>query len=86
MDHDQTAANLPAQLMAKPAITFEEFFQDVLGLPKTTAEELARGDNAPPFFLLGRRRYIRTEDARAWVDRMAEAARYTPRRNRRSAP
>lgn len=86
MDHESnTSATLPAQLMAKPAITFEEFFQDVLGLPKSTAEELARQDNAPRFFLLGRRRYIRTEDAKVWIDKMATATPYFPRRNRRAA-
>ena len=86
MEHEQkAAATLPAQLMAKPAITFEEFFLDVLGLPKSTAEELARSKTAPKFFLLGRRRYIRTEDAKLWIDQQAAATPYFPRRNRRDA-
>jgi hypothetical protein len=86
MDHaSNTPATLPAQLMAKPAITFEEFFQTILGLPDSTAEELVRSNTAPKFFLLGRRRYIRTEDAKVWIDQMAATTPYFPRRNRRAA-
>lgn len=79
------AANLPIQLMAKPAMTWEEFWTGILGLPDSTAEQLAREPDAPRFFLLGRRRYIRTADACAWIDKRAEAAPYFPRRNKRTS-
>lgn len=79
------AATLPAQLMAKPALTWEEFWSGILGLPDSTAEQIAREPNAPKFFLLGRRRYIRTKDAIAWIDQIAASAPYFPRRNRRAA-
>lgn len=75
----------PAELMAKPALTFEELFVGVLGLPISTAEELARSEDAPPMFLLGRRRYIRHADALKWIDSMAQAKPYFPRRNNRRA-
>lgn len=87
MQHENTptAASLPAQLMAKPALFWPEFWQDLLGIPESTAEELARGADAPKFFLIGRRRYIRTKDAIAWIDKIAEAKPYFPRRNNRRA-
>ena len=72
---------LPSQLMAKPALFWPEFWQDLLGIPESTAEELARGPDAPKFFLIGRRRYIRTKDAIAWIDKIAESRAYTPRTN-----
>ncbi|MDX9718431.1 MAG: hypothetical protein RBT67_13760 [Thauera sp.] len=82
----QTAVTAsPADLMAKPAMSFEELFLGLLGLPESTAEELVRSPDAPKMFLLGRRRYIRTPDAVAWLDRMAEAKPYFPRRNNRRA-
>ena len=76
---------LPSQLMAKPALFWPEFWQDLLGIPESTAEELARGPDAPKFFLIGRRRYIRTKDAIDWIDKIAEAKPYFPRRNNRRA-
>lgn len=75
---------MPAQLMAKPALSWEEFWTGILGLPDSTAEQLAREPDAPRFFLLGRRRYIRTTDACTWIDQRAEAAPYFPRRNKRA--
>lgn len=72
---------LPAQLMSKPALSFDELFVDLLGLPPSTAEEIARSDDRPPMFLLGRRRYVRTVDAIAWIDRIAERKPYFPRKN-----
>lgn len=76
-------ATLPAQLMAKPALYWPEFWQDLLGIPDTTAEQLAREPDGPKFFLIGRRRYIRTADAIAWIDRIAASKPYFPRRNNR---
>lgn len=75
---------LPAQLMAKPALAWEEFWNGILGLPASTAEQVAKQDPAPRFFLIGRRRYIRTADAVEWLDQLAEAAPYHPRRNNRA--
>lgn len=76
---------LPAQLMAKPAMSFEELFTGLLGLPDSTAEQVAREEPAPKLFMLGRRRYIRTEDAVEWLKQRAEASPYFPRRNKRAA-
>lgn len=80
MEHRDTST-LPAQLMAKPALSWSEFWTDLLGLPESTAEQIAREPDAPQFFLLGRRRYIRTADAVAWIDRAAKQTPYFPRRN-----
>ena len=73
---------LPSELMAKPALTWNEFWAGILGLPDSTAELIAKGDNPPKFFLLGRRRYIRTLDAVDWINSISNSARYFPRRNR----
>lgn len=73
----------PSELMAKPALYWPEFWQGVLGIADSTAEEIAKGPNAPKFFLIGRRRYIRQQDALAWINRMADAKPYFPRRNNR---
>lgn len=83
-EHNESPNTLPpAQLMAKPALAWAEFWQGILGLPESTAEELTRSPDAPKFFLIGRRRYIRQQDAVAWINRMAEAKPYFPRRNNR---
>ena len=76
---------LPSELMAKPALTWDEFWNGILGLPDSTAELTAKGDIPPKFFLPGRRRYIRVADAVAWIDPVAVAAPYFPRKNRRRA-
>lgn len=75
------AMELPTTLQ-KPAWTFEEF-SAVLGLPESTLEDLARQDPAPPFFLLGRRRYILQADALDWLEAMRNAHPWCPRRNSR---
>lgn len=75
---------LPAQLMAKPCLSWNEFWQGLLGLPDSTAQMLMREEPSPRFFLLGRRRYILTPDAIAWLDRAASASPYFPRRNKRA--
>ncbi|HJV28680.1 MAG TPA: hypothetical protein VJ673_23575 [Aromatoleum sp.] len=72
----------PSELMAKPAMSWPEFLQ-LLGLPESTAEEAIREPDAPKFFLIGRRRYIRTADVVAWLDKQATAKPYFPRRNAR---
>lgn len=76
---------LPAQLMAKPVLTWDELWGGLLNLPDSTAELLMRVEPSPRFFLLGRRRYIRTADAIAWLDQAAQAAPYFPRRNKRAS-
>jgi hypothetical protein len=81
----ENATALPAQLMAKPVLSWAEFWSGILGLPDSTAEILAREEPTPKFFLLGRRRYIRTPDAVAWLDQAANASPYYPRRNKRAA-
>lgn len=73
----------PSELMAKPALSFDEFFCELLGLPASTAEQICKGNDAPPMFALGRRRYIRMSDALDWIDDMAKQCAYVPRRNGR---
>jgi hypothetical protein len=85
MNTEHQESNQPAQLMAKPVLSWEEFWDGILGLPKSTAELVAREEPAPKFFLLGRRRYIRTSDAIAWLEQAAKASPYYPRRNKRAA-
>lgn len=85
MNTETKAPTLPAQLMAKPALTWDEFWDGILGLPSTTAEQVAKQDPAPRFFLIGRRRYILTSDAIEWLNRAASAAPYYPRRNKRAS-
>ena len=72
---------LPSEIMAKPAISFEEFFDSILGLPASTAELICRQEPRPAFFLIGRRRYILTTDAVSWLNEKAKTTAYTPRRN-----
>lgn len=85
MTDEKQITALPAQLMAKPALTWEEFWSGILGLPPSTAELVAKQDPAPRFFLIGRRRYILTADAVEWLNEAANAAPYHPRRNSRAA-
>lgn len=85
MSTDKQTTALPAQLMAKPALTWDEFWSGILGLPSSTAELVSKQEPAPRFFLIGRRRYIRTSDAIAWLDQAANASPYYPRRNKRAA-
>lgn len=73
----------PSELMAKPVLCWSEFWQGLINIPESTAEEIGKSHNAPKFFLIGRRRFIRQKDALAWIDRMAEAKPYFPRRNNR---
>lgn len=83
MNTEANAATQPAQLMAKPALAWEEFWNGILGLPSSTAELVAKQEPAPRFFLIGRRRYILTADAVEWLSQAADAAPYHPRRNKR---
>lgn len=85
MSTDKQTTTLPAQLMAKPALTWDEFWDGILGLPSSTAEQVAKQDPAPRFFLIGRRRYILTGDAVEWLNEAARTAPYYPRRNKRAA-
>ena len=71
--------NLPTTL-AKPAWTFDEL-SAVLGLPPATLELIAREQPAPPFFLLGRRRYILRTDALDWLAEVRDARPWVPRKN-----
>lgn len=83
--HEESPPLTPSHLMAKPAMSFYEFWVDLLGVAKSTAEEITRAGDGPAFFLIGRCRYVRKEDALAWIDKQAEQRPYFPRRlNRRS--
>lgn len=78
-DRSQEAQRL-MQLPALPAI---EFFTIVLALPPSTAEHLIASDQGPRMFMLGRRRYIRRDDAMDWIDQRAADVPYVKRRNNR---
>ena len=83
-DPNEGEALAPAsEILAKPAMSWAEFWQGVLGLPASTAELIAREPDAPHFYLIGRRRYIRKTDALDWIDQKARSAPYFPRRNRK---
>lgn len=69
--------------MAKPALTFSEFWNALLGVAESTAEEITRAGEGPKFFLIGRCRYVRRADALDWIDRQASERPYFPRRNTR---
>ena len=84
MSNEANETTLPAQLMAKPALAWEELYGAILGIPPSTAELVAKQDPTPRFFLIGRRRYIRMQDALDWIDQLAEAKPYHPRRNNRT--
>lgn len=85
MNTEQYTPSVDAtQILAKPAFSFDEFWLGILGVPGSTAEEISKGPDAPKFFLIGRRRYIRQQDALAWIDHMADAKPYYPRRNNRT--
>lgn len=43
----------PVQLMAKPALTVDEFFTSLLGLPSSTMEFILKEPDPPKVFLLG---------------------------------
>lgn len=85
MKNQPDTLGMPSQLMAKPLLSWNEFWQGIVGIPDSTAVLVAKEEPAPKFFMLGRRRYIRTADACAWIDQRAEAAPYFPRRNKRAA-
>jgi hypothetical protein len=79
---DKGAAETASALMKKPALSWQEFWQGVMGLPVSTAEQVAREGNFPKFFMVGRRRFIKTEDAVAWISDRAASAPYFKRKNR----
>lgn len=86
MQHENTEHDLlparPASLVELsqlPAIPLAHFAL-WLGLPLRTLLELIEEVPAK-VFLLGRRRYIRREDALEWIDEMAERQPWTRRRN-----
>lgn len=75
-------AQLPEQLMAKPAMSVDEFFVNLLGVPTSTMEQLLKEPAPPKVFLLGRRRYVLREDALTWLEHKAGLP-YAPRKNNR---
>lgn len=74
--------DLTPATLDKPVWSFEELCM-VLGLPESTLEQLAREEPTPPFFLLGRRRYILRPDALEWLADMRNTHPWHPRRNNR---
>lgn len=83
MNTDSTPAPA-ANPFTKPVLSWPEFW-DLIGVTESTARTLAKGPDAPPFFTLGRKRFIRLEDALDWIERIAETRRYVPRKNKKGA-
>lgn len=79
----ENTASPAANPITKLVLTWPEFWQDLIGVTESTARKLSTGPNAPPFFTLGRKRFIRLEDALAWLEQMAVTKRYVPRKNRK---
>ncbi len=75
-----TQASL-GDLIAKPVWSFTDLTQ-IFGLPVSTLEQVLR-EHPAPFFLLGRRRFIKRGDAMDWLDDVAAANRHYPRKNNR---
>jgi len=70
-----------ASLMAKPVWSFQEF-SEVIGTPESTLQVVL--DECPArMFLIGRRRFIKQDDALSWLDEMAQRYPYIPRKNAR---
>lgn len=72
-----------ANPFTKPVLTWPEFWQDLIGVTESTARTLSTGPDAPPFFTIGRKRFIRLDDALAWLEHRAATKRYVPRKNRK---
>jgi hypothetical protein len=69
----------------KPVLTWPEFWKDMIGVTESTARKLSTGPDAPRFFTLGRKRFIRLDDALAWLETAAATRRYVPRKNNKGA-
>jgi hypothetical protein len=76
--HELTMAELKAM-----AIWDLNAMAAYLQLPQSTLQMLLEEHPCDDLFLMGRRRFIRQEDALAWVDMVAARNPYTPRRNNR---
>lgn len=80
------ASMLPSQLMAKPVLSWGEFWYGLLSLSDQAAKKIYREGHPPKFFLIGGRRFILTADAIDWLNRTAKSSPYVPeRRGRRAA-
>ena len=67
------------ELIHKPVWSFSELAK-IFGLPASTLEGLAK-DHPARFFVMGRRRFIKQADAMDWLDDVAAANPYYPRKN-----
>lgn len=85
MPEENTASAPANNPFNKPVLSWKEFWHDLIGVPTTTASKLYAEPNAPRFFLIGRHRYIKLDDALAWLETMAATRPYTPRKNKRGA-
>lgn len=72
-----------ANPFSKPVLNWNEFWFEMVGVTESTARKITRGPDTPRFFLIGRQRHIRLDDALAWLEHMAASKPYTPRKNRR---
>lgn len=68
-----------SELIHKPVWSFNELAK-IFGLPASTLEMLAK-DHPARFFVMGRRRFIKQSDAMDWLDDVASANPYHPRKN-----
>src|SRR5262245_56813771 len=56
-----------ADLMSKPALSFEELADRIFEIPKCTLYQVIAAYGAPQSFYIGRRRYIQTGALRKWI-------------------
>jgi len=66
------------------AIAVDQFIKS-LPLPKSTFAKLVREGNGPRMFVLGRRRYLTSDDAQQWLERMRDKFAYVKRTNNTAA-
>lgn len=71
-DYGERARRMAA-LLAAPALPWIEVAL-LLDLPLSTMEKLRAQGKGPRLFHLGRRLYVRQDDLREWLDRMAVEA------------
>lgn len=58
----------PSELASKPILTLPEVVT-LTSLPTTTLYQHTKQGNGPPWFFIGRKRYVRTPDLLAWIDK-----------------
>lgn len=75
----------PENPLSKACLSWREFWFDLIGVTESTARKLYKSEDSPRFFLIGRQRFIKKDDALDWVEQMAVKHPYTPRRYKKGA-